>query len=176
MKRAEYLSFCSRMTTFRFGARSGDAVATIAYGPADPGLGDRVGDTFAVRGAGAGTEILSASRNLTTIILFNTTDGVTFTPTIIDTTPQPAGLAGLGLAWGAGDTFWTKSSGYQFRHIIFDLTAGTNGLLQTFTTGQLTDVALGVDPTNNLIASLVPNSAGGVGPRALPSHLDLYDR
>jgi hypothetical protein len=138
-------------------------------------LGDRVGDTFAVRGAGAGTEILSASRNLTTIILFNTTDGVTFNPTIIDTTPQPAGLAGLGLAWGAGATFWTKSSGYQFRHIIYDLTAGTNGLLQTFTTGQLTDVALGVDPTNNLIASLVPNSAGGVGPRALPSHLDLYD-
>src|ERR1017187_6151072 len=160
---------------YRWANDNAATVATIAYGPADPGLGDRVGDTFAVRGAGVGTEILSASRNLTTIILFNTTDGVTFNPTIIDTTPQPAGLAGLGLAWGAGATFWTKSSGYQFRHIIYDLTAGTNGLLQTFTTGQLTDVALGVDPTNNLIASLVPNSAGGVGPRALPSHLDLYD-
>src|ERR1035438_8704530 len=94
---------------YRWANDNAATVATIAYGPADPGLGDRVGDTFAVRGAGAGTEILSASRNLTTIILFNTTDGVTFNPTIIDTTPQPAGLAGLGLAWGAGATFWTKS-------------------------------------------------------------------
>jgi hypothetical protein len=160
---------------YRWADDSASTVATVAYGPLDPGLGDRIGDTFAVRGAGANTEILAASRDNATIVLFNTSDGLTFNPTIIDTTPQPVGLAGLGLAWGAGTTFWTKSSGFQFRHIIYDLTAGTNGLLQTFTAGQLTDLALGVDPTNNLIASLVPNTAGGVGPRSLPDHLDLYD-
>ena len=160
---------------YRWADESAATVATVAYGPSDPGLGDRIGDTFAVRGAGTSTEILAASRNITTIALFNTADGQNFNPTIIDTTPEPAGLAGLGLAWGAGTTFWTKSSGYQFRHITYDLTAGTNGLLQTFAAGQMTDIALGVDPVNNLVASIVPNTAGGAGPRTFPNHLDLYD-
>ena len=160
---------------YRWADDNASTVATVAYGPADPGLGDRTGDTFSVRGSGIGTELLAASRNLTTILLFNTSDGLTFNPTIIDTTPQPAGLAGLGIAWGAGTTFWTKSSGYQYRHITYDLTAGTNGLLQTFAAGQNTDTAIGVDPVNNLVSGLVPNTAGGVGPRALPDHLDLYD-
>ena len=162
---------------YRWADDSAATVATVAYGPADPGLGDRIGDTFAVRGAGTNTEILAASRDNATIVLFTPADGMglTFSPTIIDTTPQPAGLAGLGIAWGAGTTFWTKSSGYQFRHITYDLTAGTNGLLETFAAGQLTDIALGVDPVNNLVASIVPNTAGGVGPRSLPDHLDLYD-
>ena len=160
---------------YRWADDNAATIATIAYGPADPGLGDRIGDTFAVRGAGANTEILAASRDNATIVLFNSFDGLNYNPTIIDTTPEPAGLAGLGLAWGAGTTFWTKSSGYQYRHITYDLTAGTNGLLQTFAAGQNTDTALGVDPVNNLVVGLVPNTASGVGPRALPDHLDLYD-
>ena len=160
---------------YRWADDSAATVATVAYGPADPGVGDRLGDNFAVRGAGTNTEILAASRNVTAVVLFNTTDGLTFTPNVIDVTTQPAGFAGLGVAWGAGNTFWTKSSGFQFRHITYDLNAATNGLLQTFGAGQLTDIALGVDPVNNFVASLVPNTAGGVGPRPIPDHIDLYD-
>jgi hypothetical protein len=160
---------------YRWADDSASTVATVAYGPADPGV-LRIGDTFAVRGAGTGTELLAGSRDGTQVVLFNTTDGTTFSPNTIDVTTQPAGLAGLGIAWGAGTTFWTKSSGYQFRHITYDLIAGTNGLLETFAAGQLTDVAIGVDPVNNLVASIVPNTAGGVGTmRSIPDHLDLYD-
>ena len=165
----------TQYTIYRWADDNTSTVATVAYGPADPGVGDRIGDTFAVRGAGASTEILAASRNVTTVALFNTTDGQTFTPTVIDVSTEPASFAGLGLAWGAGNTFWAKSSGYQFRHVAYDLTAGTNGLLQTFAAGQTTDVALAVDPVNNLLASIVPNTAGGVGARAIPDHIDLYD-
>jgi hypothetical protein len=165
----------TQYTIYRWADDNASTVATVAYGPADPGLGDRPGDTFAVRGAGASTEILAASRNVTTLAFFNTADGQNFTSTVIDVSTEPAGFAGLGLAWGAGNTFWAKSSGLQFRHVGYDLTAGTNGLLQTFAAGQMTDVALAVDPVNNLLASIVPNTSGGVGPRAIPNHIDLYD-
>ncbi len=159
---------------YRWANDSAATVATIAYGPADPGV-LRIGDTLAVRGAGTSTELLAGSRDGTQVVLFNTGDGTTFSPNTIDVTTEPAGFAGLGIAWGAGTTFWAKNSGFQFRHITYDLTAGTNGLLQTFTNGQDTAIALGVDPTNNLVASLVPNTAGGAGPRPIPAHLDLYD-
>ena len=160
---------------YRWANDSASTVATVAYGPADPGVG-RIGDTFAVRGSGTATELLASSRNGTQVVLFNTSDGSNFNPNTIDVTTEPAGFAGLGLAWGADNTFWSKSSGYQFRHIVYDLSAGTNALLQTFAAGQQTDIALGVDPVNNLVASIVPNTAGGVGTlRSVPSHLDLYD-
>ena len=79
---------------YRWADESAATVATVAYGPSDPGLGDRIGDTFAVRGAGTSTEIIAASRNIATIALFNTADGLNFNSTIIDTAPEPAGLAG----------------------------------------------------------------------------------
>jgi hypothetical protein len=153
-------------TLYRWANENPATVATVAYGPADPGAGGRLGDTLAVRGAGANTQILIGSRDLTTVILFTTTDGLNFTPNVIDVSTEPAGLAGLGIAFGAGDTFWTKSSAYQFRHIAFDLTAGTNVLLQTFASGQNTVWGMGVDPVNDLI--------GGTS-LATPDNLQLID-
>lgn len=158
---------------YRWADDGSSTVATSAYGAADPGVGGRIGDTFAVRGAGTSTEILAASSAGTTIALFTTSDGSNFNPTVIDTAPEPAGLAGLGLAFGAGDTFWTKNSGYQFRHIAFDLTASTNGLLQTFAAGQTTSVGLAVDSVNDLLVGIVPNTGAGTRPR--PDNLELYN-
>ena len=139
----------------------------LAWGPADPGVGQRIGDSFAVRGAGVNTELLAGTRSGTLVVLFNTADGINFSPNIIDTAPQPAGLAGLGVAFGAGDTFWTKSTGYQFRHLAFDLANGTNGLLQTFAAGQTTCSTVAVDPINGLLA--------GTAPYVTPDDVELYD-
>ena len=63
-------------------------MATVAYGPLDPGVGGRLGDTFAVRGSGTGTQILVGSRDGTQVVMFTTTDGTTFNPTVIDTAPS----------------------------------------------------------------------------------------
>jgi hypothetical protein len=153
-------------TIYRWANESPSTVATLAWGPGDPGVGGRLGDTLAVRGSGPSTQILVGSRDGTTVVLFTTTDGLTFTPNIIDVSTQPAGLAGLGIAFGAGDTFWTKSSAFQFRHIAFDLTAGTNGLLETFASGQTTVWAIGVDPINDLVAGTSV---------ATPDNVRLYD-
>jgi len=90
---------------------------------------------------------------------------------VIDTTPEPASLAGLGIGFGAGNTFWTKSGGFQFRHIGFDLIASTNGLLQTFAAGQASSISLGIDPVNDLLADIVPN----LNNRPIPDSLELYD-
>src|SRR5204863_239843 len=126
----------------------------------------RIGDSFAVRGGGPNTQILAGSRNGTKVALFTTSDGQNFNANIVDVITEPAGLAGLGVAFGAGDTFWTKSSAYQFRHIFFDLLNGTNALLQTFASGQNTSATMGVDPVNDLLAGMA---------LATPDNVELYD-
>jgi hypothetical protein len=151
---------------YRWADDASATVATVAFGPSSPGLGDRVGDTLAVRRGGTNTQILAASRNVTTVALFTTFDGMNYSPTVIDVNTQPASFAGLGIAFGDGDTFWSKSSAFQFRHIAFDLIAGTNGLLQTFAAGQNTSAALGVDPLNDLVAGVA---------LATPDNVELYD-
>ena len=155
---------------YRWSDELAGTVATVAYGPGDPCGCGRLGDTMAVRGGGTNTQILIGSRNGAEVVVFTTTDGTTFSPNVI-TTDQPVGLAGLGIAFGAGDTFWTKSSGFQFRHIVFDLANATNGLLQTFTAGYATSCALAVDPVNDLVVGMVPNT----GTRPIPDNLELYD-
>ena len=154
-------------TIYSWADENPGTTCNLAWGPGDPGVGQRIGDTFAVRGAGANTELLAGTRNGTQVVLFTTGDGVIFNPNIIDTAPQPAGLAGLGIAFGAGNTFWTKSTGYQFRHLTYDLTQGTNGLLETFATGQTTCSSVAVDPINNLLA--------GINSYSTPHDLELYD-
>jgi hypothetical protein len=153
-------------TIYRWADDSASTVASVAFGPSDPGVFDRIGDSFAVRGAGPNTQILAGSRNGTKVALFTTSDGQNFNANIVDVITEPAGLAGLGVAFGAGDTFWTKSSGVQFRHIFFDLVNGTNALLQTFATGQNTSDTMGVDPVNDLLAGMA---------LATPDNVELYD-
>lgn len=152
-------------TIYRWDNDDAATVAGLAYGPANPGVG-RVGDTLAVRGGGVNTEILTSSRSGTQVLLFNTADGFSFNPNTIDVNTQPVGFAGLGLAFGEGNTFWAKAGGIQFRHIGYDLTAATNGLLQTFAAGQGTAAVIGVDPVNQYVAGVA---------LATPDNVELYD-
>jgi hypothetical protein len=127
------------IVTWSPGFAVGSAATTYAYGGgsgADPGngSGDRWGDTMAVRGSGTGTEILIGSYS-TNVVLFTTTDGQTFTANLIEVTNVPAGFSEQGIAFGAGDTFWTKSSGYNLRQVSFNRTAWTGAATQVFTAG-----------------------------------------
>ncbi len=146
--------------------------------------GDRWGDSFAIRGGGANTQILLGTYQTisgnqfgtgpgTNICILTTMDGMNFTPTtlvIYDPTQSsntpPSGFAYLGVAWGASNTFWTKSPGYNLRQIQYDLVAGTGTVIQSFSTtagqGSLNDLdGLGLDVSNNILAGVltsdVPN-------------------
>jgi hypothetical protein len=97
---------------FAFGGSSG----------ADPsGTGDRWGDTMSVRGSGVNTEIICGSYNGSTVLVFDTTDGATFTPHLITVAATPAGFASLGVAFGSGNTFWAKGGhNYNLRQVYYD--------------------------------------------------------
>ncbi len=155
----------------RWDAVSQSAGLFPAYGPADPGngSGDRYGDTMAVRGSGTGTQIAIGSYGGTNVVVLTTADGSSFTATLIAVAGVPAGFAGQGLAFGAGNTLWAKSPGYNLRQVAFDLSTGTGTVLQTFTAGTQLDSSLGgigVDSTQNIL--------GGVSFNDNPNDLQLY--
>lgn len=151
---------------------SADPAATItqAYA-ANPGIG-RIGDTMAVRGAGLNTEILCAFRTGTNVALFNTTDGVNFNFNLIAITNLPAGaqangFAGLGLAFGPGNTFWAKSSGFDLRQVTYDAVNGVGGVINDYSAFPITETAIGVDNANGFIAA--------IGVLEFPQSLPIYD-
>lgn len=135
----------------------------------DPG--ERWGDTMAVRGSGSSTEILFGSYNGTNVALFTTTDGSTFTPTLIAVQGGvPLGFAGLGIAFGTNNTFYAKGGhNYNLREVAFDPVAGTGTVLQVYTAGTQVPndlTGLGVDVTNNIL--------GGVCYNDSPNDAQLY--
>ena len=126
---------------------------------ADPsGTGDRWGDTLAVRGSGAATEILCASYSGTFVVIFDTTDGSTFTAHPINITNAPAGFSGQGIAFGSGNTFWAKSPGFNLRLINYDKTSGLGGAILTYTAGSQINSSMdgiSMDVANNILGGVV---------------------
>jgi hypothetical protein len=158
----------------------GSSATYYAWGPqdgtgADPsGTGDRWGDTMCVRGAGTNTEILVGSYAGTNVVLFTTTDGQNFTanPISVTGTPAvPAGFCSLGIAFGAGDTFWAKGGhNYNLRHVSFERVTWTGTVLETFYAGTQVPndlTGLGVDVNANIL--------GGVCFNDTPNDLQLYE-
>ena len=132
----------------------------------------RIGDTMAVRGAGVNTEILCSFRTGTNIALFNTTDGMNFSFNLIAITNLPAGaqangFAGLGLAFGPGNTFWAKSSGFDLRQVTYDAVNGVGGVINDYSAFPTTETAIGVDNANGYIAA--------IGVLEYPQSLPIYD-
>jgi len=145
------------------------AQPTLAYS-GDPSEGNtvgtsprRFGDSLALRGTGAGTQILLGTYNQV-VGLLTTTDGVTFTATKI-TTDAAAEETRRCLAWGAGDTFWAKALNGNLRQFSLNVGAQTASAIAsiplytapggtTLTPGG----ALDVDLTRNLVAILDGNN------------------
>ena len=73
-------------------------VATIAWegDPAEGTNNQRWGDTFDVKGAGTATKLVLGARNNPVLCVFDTADGVTFTPHLL----TYSGGANLGVAFG----------------------------------------------------------------------------
>lgn len=141
---------------YRWQSATNTEPMSIAYGPANPGLG-RLGDTMAVRGSGTSTEILCSFRTGTNVALFTTVDGTSFNYTALTVTNLPAdaqanGFAGLGIAFGPGNTYWAKSAGFNLRQLDFDATSGNSGVINTYSTLPGTEAPLGVDNASGLLA------------------------
>lgn len=131
------------------------AVPTLAFS-GDPGKGNNQqwGNALAVRGTGANTQILLASRG-TILALLTTSNGTNFSSTVL-ATDTPAGAFYHGLAFGAGDTFWGKTNSGPLRWMQFNRNTGTATALRTFPDAEF-PAAIGpiaVDPVNQLLAGV----------------------
>jgi hypothetical protein len=135
---------------------------SLAYGesplvelnlPADVANDGRFGDTLAVRGSGTSTEILLSARTGRYLLVFRTQDGVTFSVTGY-TTDIPSGGAGLGLAWGKGNTVFTKSVGQPMRHLELVEASKTARTVTTYSTAiaPTGGANLGTDSAANRLA------------------------
>lgn len=141
----------------------------VAYGPASPDTTMRLGDSFDVRGAGTGTTLLAGARDGGSVVVFTTTDGANFTAAVITVPEASAELSRLGLAFGAGNTYWSKAANGVLRQVAFDLTTSAGTVLRSYTTSEFpaTLLPIGVDPVNELLA--------GVGIGDTPDSLRLFD-
>ena len=139
---------------------AGDPAATV-----QPNL--RWGDSIAVRGAGADTQILLAPGTGTNVVLLRTVSGLDFQteipPAVITVTGVGSGFARFGLAFGPGtNTFWAKTSGGSLYLIEFDLNSGTGAVLQAFSTLVVPAGVrgIGVDKTQKFLAGVMLESLG----------------
>jgi hypothetical protein len=124
----------------------------------------RYGATMDVRGAGANTEILIGSKiggaatTGTNVVIFNTTDGLTFNTNVIACTNAGGANFSDGIAFGTNNTFWAKTVGGPLLFMSYDLTARTAKTLGVYNSTNLAGYAnlgpLAVDNVNHLLAAM----------------------
>lgn len=149
---------------YRWANDQTDTPVSVAYegdplaGIENPGSGQdiRFGDNFAVRGSGPDTQLIQAARNGKYIILYTTTDGVTFTNRTFTTPATISGKIGLGLAFGAGNTIWAKLNGADLLHIELDLATTQARVLHSVPTTIIAAgvTGIGVDPAAGRLAAV----------------------
>lgn len=158
---------------YRWANESADP--TIAY-EGDPSTNNpaaanrRFGDSMAVRGSGVNTEILVPTRAGTNVALFRTTDGVNFTPMLI-AVPElfaGSGIAMQSIAWGEGDTFYTKADTASLagmrplQYFSLDTNSATAWALEShLTRAARLGAPFAFDPQRNLLAIIKTHLVGG---------------
>ncbi|MEO6036443.1 MAG: hypothetical protein ABIQ35_14420, partial [Verrucomicrobiota bacterium] len=143
----------------------------------DPGSGSnlRWGDSVVVRGSGATTEILLSAGNENTVSIIKMSgDNVTLdqTPQVITVTdggsPAPSAFAQLGLAFGAGNTFWAKNSSFALREVTYDPLAGTGDVTHSYSFNSVPSpvTSIAVETNLNFLAGLAIEN---------PDNVQLYN-
>src|SRR6185503_252711 len=112
------------------------------------GTPNRWGDTFSVRGSETFPQILLGSRTGIVASVISPSFGVNSMPLVIRTDAD-AGNFGLGIAFGADDSFWGKAPALPLRLIQYDGGAGTGNTIANF--GNYQNMGpIGVDLANGL--------------------------
>jgi uncharacterized lipoprotein YddW (UPF0748 family) len=159
----------SAFRLYRWANDDSATVPTLAFsGDPVPGSGERWGDTLNVRGAGANTQVIIGSRSGTNVVIFTTTDGLTFVPNPIAISSGAGGIFGLGLAFGAGNTIWGKQTGSPLRQASFNLAAGAGTVMQSFNSPTVANTVGAIGVSTNL------QLLGGVAIET-PDNFQLYD-
>lgn len=137
----------------------------------EPGL--RWGDSLAVRGSGAGTQVLLSPGSGTNVVLLQTTSGLDFQnevpPAAIAVSGVPSGFAQLGIAFGPGtNTFWAKTGNSQLYLVQFDLSSNTGAVLYAYPTNAVPGTVRGiaVDKAQKFLAGVSVET---------PDNVRLYD-
>src|ERR1051325_7951755 len=141
-------------------------------------IGERLAQWMDVRGSGTNTLIIvgtsSANVTGTNVFLFNTADGTNFACHRIAFPPGsvPSGQFNDGIAFGPGNTFWTKQVGKPLAYCSWDtnaLATGTNQIpgafISQFSGSSPNDSLLNLsaityDPVNQILAGL--EEIGGI--------------
>jgi hypothetical protein len=141
--------------------------------------GNRYGDNFNIRGGGTNTQmVVGGGTNSDDLVVFTTTDGLTFNPTILD-----VGVNGdnrFGVAFGPGDTIYSRgvsTSGtvHKLRRIAFNLSVPSATILETWLSTDFNAAItnIDVDPLNTLLAgTYLPGSTTVPGD---PNETRLFD-
>lgn len=118
----------------------------------------RFGDTLAVRGSGAGTQVLLGGRATQFAGLLTATDAtatafgaakVTVTAPLVSASNGPLGL---GLDFGGANNFWGTTSGGPLYNFSLDSGATLNTVPTSV--APLTLISLGVEPSKGLLAAI----------------------
>jgi hypothetical protein len=143
--------------------------APVAISAGDVGFSGRgrFGDTIAVRGSGATTEILLRSQDQAFSMLLDTFDGANFGS--VGLVEDGDDNTRLGVAFGAGATYWSKGTTNLY-HFGYDANTGVAGVLEAFDTDHYPTAGypLGIDVTNHLLAQVATLGQ-------TPDNLRLYD-
>jgi hypothetical protein len=130
---------------YRWASARTETVPTVAWeGTMDTilpagatGNDARFGDSFAVRGAGTNTLLGALSRSGKYLVLFQTTDGTTFSPKVL-TAGFTANAPWIGLAFGNDNVFFADGGGTASTlRCDWNLTAGTFRTVGTYTSGAI---------------------------------------
>jgi hypothetical protein len=143
------------------------ATPTIAFkgNPTPGGPNEQWGKNLAVRGSGTNTQILMETRRQV-LALFTTTNGVDFTPTVLQST-APTDAFSVGLAFGPGDTFFGKAINGALYHMAFDAEAGTATILHAYPEAGVNLAGIAINTNATLLA--------GISVQPGSDALELYD-
>ncbi len=133
----------------------------LAYsGAPDSGVTARWGDSFAIRGSGTGTQILVSGSAATNAVLFTTTNGTNFTPTLVN--PSSAIVGGAwskGVAFGSGNSFYSKNrSATTATNYSFNPGTGVATVNATIAGFDSNLLAIGVDTNHQLMAGVLDDN------------------
>jgi len=140
----------------------------------------RMGDNLVVQGSGTGTVLLapmtSSTRATTNVVLFSTTDGMNFTPTVLNITNLPVPSSGnngpaIAVSFYTNNTFLFKQNGAalylvqypaNFASLASPVNAAaiaTNAFFAA--SGNVGQTVLNYSPAGSLLAAVgpIPNSA-----------------
>lgn len=163
-------SSASPFRLYRWATES--AVPTLVYS-GNPGTG-RYGDSLALRGGGASTEIIAGQGTTgdgaTRLLHLGTTDGVSFAGRTFAVSGIEGGDLRLGLDFGPGNTLYAKQGTSPLRWVVYDLASSTAAVAASFDLSTAGGLAGPIGVSGSVLVSYAYSRTTGL------NTVGIYDR